>query len=432
MFPKLSESFILNEIVELLKNGHDVQIFSIVKPWEEVVHDEVDKYHILERTHYFSFKNLLKINLIRFLKYLICIIIQDLDDFRTFNQAASKTKLIPKRNSILHLNQKNKSKIYKIGRFGIACIHRFILDLKLAYFATILEKTDVELIHTHFATMGGIARRLSKILGLPYTLTAHAYDIYQNPDVDKLRKVMDDAESVVTISEYNKDYLMSEIAVSNRIDVIRCGIDLNNFHPHRKFNADGRLRILTVSRLVEKKGLEYLIKSIPVIIKDIPDLEFIIVGSGPLNDSLQQLVNPLNIDSYLKFKGDVSDSELFEYYNHADIFVLPCIIAENGDRDGIPVSMMEAMAMEIPLVSTNISGIPELVKDDVSGIIIPPKDEKAISEALIKLLNNENLRNQMGKAGRQIILEKYNVEIECHKLMTMFRDVKYNTIIDEK
>jgi colanic acid/amylovoran biosynthesis glycosyltransferase len=94
MFPKLSESFILNEIVELLKNGHDVLIFSIIKPWEEVVHDDVGKYHILERTHYFSFKSILKINLIHFSKYLISIIIQDLFDFRTFYQTVSKPKVI--------------------------------------------------------------------------------------------------------------------------------------------------------------------------------------------------------------------------------------------------------------------------------------------------------------------------------------------------
>lgn len=424
MFPKLSESFILNEIVELLKNGHDVQIFSIIKPWEEEVHDEIEKYNILERTHYFSFKSILKINLIRFLKYLLFGVIQDLYDLRTFIQAVSKPKVIHKKSSFQPLNQKIESKIHKIGRFGIACIHRFILDLKMAYFAAIMEKNNVKLIHTHFANMGGIARRLSKMLGLPYTLTAHAFDIYVNTDANELRKVVDDAESVVTISEYNKNYLMNEIGVINRIDVIRCGIEPNKFDPQRKSKADGRLRILTVSRLVEKKGIEYLIKSIPTIIKEIPDLEFIIVGSGPLNNSLQQLVNHLNIDSYLKFKGDVSDSELFKYYNHADIFVLPCLIAENGDRDGIPVSMMEAMAMEIPLVSTNVSGIPELVKDGVSGIIVPPKDEEAISEALIKLLNNEDLRVQMGKVGRQIVLEKYNVTIECHKLMNLFRDFK--------
>ena len=115
MFPKLSESFILNEVVELLKNGHDVQIFSIMKPFEEVVHDEVGKYNILLRTHYFSFKSILKTNLIRFSKYLICIIIQDLDDFRTFNQVVSKPTVIHKKSSILPLNKKIKSKFYNIG-----------------------------------------------------------------------------------------------------------------------------------------------------------------------------------------------------------------------------------------------------------------------------------------------------------------------------
>ena len=141
MFPKLSESFILNEVVELLKNGHDVQIFSIMKPFEEVVHDEVGKYNILLRTNYFSFIGILQINPINFSKYLISIIIQDIYDFRTIYLTFSKPKRLHKKSSILPLNQKIKSQIYKTGRFGIACIRRFILDLKLAYFAVILEKT---------------------------------------------------------------------------------------------------------------------------------------------------------------------------------------------------------------------------------------------------------------------------------------------------
>ena len=302
----------------------------------------------------------------------------------------------------------------------------------MAYFATILEKNDVELLHAHFAGMGGAARRLSKMLGVPYTLTAHAFDIYLNPDADELRKVMDDAASVVTISEYNKNYLVDEIGVSNRINVIRCGIDLDKFDPQRKLKTGGRIRMLTVARLVEKKGIEYLLKAIPKVIKEVLDCELTIVGSGPLNDSLHQLVRDLDVGGCVQFRGDVSDSELMRCYEDTDLIILPCIVIESGDRDGIPVAMMEAMAMGLPVISTNVSGIPELVEDGVSGMLVPPKDEKAISEALIKLLNNENLRVQMGKAGRQIILEKYNVEIECHKLMTMFRDVKCNTIIDEK
>jgi len=423
IFPKLSESFILNEIVELLKNGHDVLIFSIIKPWEEVVHDDVDKYQILERTHYFSFKNIFKINIIHFSKYLIYVIIQDLLDFKTFNQKASKPKAIQKKKSILTLIQKIKSQIYEIRRFYIVSIHRFILYLKLAFFATIIEKNDVELIHTHFATMGSIAGRLSKMLRLPYTLTAHAFDIYQNPDVAELHKVIEGAKSVITISEYNKNYLNDEIDIKNRIDVIRCGIDLDKFNSKIKLKTGDRIKMLTVARLVEKKGIEYLIKAIPMVIKEMPDSELIIVGSGPLNDYIHKLVHDLGVGDYVQFRGDASDSELMRCYEDADMFILPCIIVENGDRDGIPVVMMEAMAMGLPVVSTDVSGIPELVESGVSGMLVPPKDEKAIADAIIKICKDGELRVGMGKEGRKIIERKFDITFEAEKLLGVFINV---------
>jgi glycosyltransferase involved in cell wall biosynthesis len=389
-FPQLSESFILNEIVELLKKGHDVQIFSMREPLEDVMHEEVNEYHLLEKTHYFKRNQIFAVNFLKLLKYFLKALVQDL-----YNLEISKNRL--KR------------------------------DLKLAYFATIMDENSVELIHAHFANIGNVARRLGKMLGLPYTLTAHAFDIYMDPDTDELQKVMNDAESVVTISEYNKNYLKGEIGVNNEINVIRCGIDLDKFKPQKKIKDDNRIRLLTVARLVEKKGIAYLIKAIPMVIKKLPNCELTIIGSGPLYDNLQQLARDLNIERYVQFKGDVSDSELMRYYEYADMFILPCIVAENGDRDGIPVSMMEAMAMQMPVISTTVSGIPELVEDSVSGILALPKDEKAIADAIITLCKDSELRIGMGEEGRKMIERKYNIVFEAEKLIGFFDNVAGKT-----
>ena len=169
-FPKLSESFILNEIVELLKRGHDVQIFSMHTPMEDTTHEEVKKYNLSERTQYFRLNRIFEVSSTKLLKYFLKVLVRDLHN--------------------LKISKK-----------------RLKLNLKLAYFAAIMDEHDVELLHAHFANMGGAARKLSKMLGVPYTLTTHAFDIYLNPDADELRKVMDGAASVVTISEYNKNYL---------------------------------------------------------------------------------------------------------------------------------------------------------------------------------------------------------------------------------
>lgn len=387
IFPKLSESFIVNEIVELLKNGHDVRIFSIYVPVEGIKHEVVNEYNILERTHYFSFNRIFKVNLFNLLKYFLFGIFHDIYNLKIYNNI-------------------------------------FVFNLKLAYFATIMHENRMELIHAHFASMGIISRRLSKMLGLPYTLTAHAFDIYLNPDKDKLRDVMENAQSVVTISEYNKNHLKDKIGIENRIEVIRCGIDLDRFSPHRRIMVNDGIKLLTVTRLVEKKGLEYLIRAIPTVIREMPDCNLTIVGSGPLNDHLNQLVRDLKLEGNIQFKGDQSDFELMHYYENAEMFILPCIIAENGDRDGIPVAIMEAMAMELPVISTMVSGIPELVEDGISGILVSQKDENAIADAIIKLHKDKKLRLEMGEKGRQIIENKFNNVSESEKLIKIFNKMR--------
>lgn len=181
--------------------------------------------------------------------------------------------------------------------------------------------------------------------------------------------------------------------------------------------------MLTVARLVEKKGIAYLIKAIPMVIKEMPKCKFTIIGSGPQYDNLQHLVCDLDIENYVQFRGDVSDSELMRYYDDVDMFILPCIVIENGDRDGIPVAMMEAMTMELPVISTTVSGIPELVEDGASGILVPPKDEKAIADAIVTLCKDSELRVKMGKKGREIIEREYNIASEAEKLIGVFENV---------
>lgn len=387
-FPKLSESFVLNEIVELIRRGHDVQIYSLYDLKESIVHEEIQKYDILNRTHYMS-------------------PINTADYFR-----------ISKNFLILSYQNLRQLKISKI---------EFKNNIKIACFATDINKRKMDLIHTHFATMGPLAETLSKLTGLPYTLTAHAYDIYMNPNVKQLKHTMENAESVITISEYNKKY-MRELGVTNNIEVVRCGLNLDKFNlinnKRRTINKDGNIKILTTARLVEKKGIEYLIKAVPLVTEEIKNCKFTIIGGGPLEGILHNLSAELGVDRYIDFKGNVSDSELIQYYQNSDIFILPCVVTENGDCDGIPVAMMEAMAVGLPVISTNVSGIPELVEDGVSGILVQPKDDKAIADAIVALCSDRELRVRMGELGRKIIERKFNITFEAEKLIGVFNKIR--------
>lgn len=387
IFPKLSESFIINEIVELLKRGHDIQIFSYHLPKDYIRHEVFKEYSLLERTHYFSFKGLFQINLIYFLKYFLTGLVMDLLDFKVSAR-------------ILEFN------------------------LKAAYFAAVIRNSRVDLLHSHFTTTGSLSKRLSEFLGIPYLLTAHAFDIYMSQK-NELRNVMEDARSIITISEYNKNYLQQDIGIKNRIEVVRCGIDIEKFNPAFRSYPDNKIKMLTVTRLVEKKGLEYLIKAIPIVLTEIKDIDLTIVGSGPLENHLKQVAKDLSVEEYINFRGGVSDSELKHYYENADMFILPCVIAGNGDRDGIPVAIMEAMAMELPIISTMVSGIPELVADGISGILVPQRDEAAIAVAILKLSKDKDLRHRMGENGRKIINKKYNIVSESKKLVNIYNSMRY-------
>ena len=376
-FPKISESFILNEIVELIKKGHDISIFSMHRPKEKVMHREVENYKILERTHYFT--------------------------------------LLPSIKAPFHYIRYLMKTLYNGGLMSPLKL------LKIPYFAAAIEETRADLIHTHFAFMGKAARKISHVTGVPYSLTTHAVDIYMNPDFKELRETMDDAAVVVTISDYNKNYLEKEVKTKSRIEVVRCGIDLAKFDVRKRSRGTKnkkKIKLLCVGRLIEKKGIEYLIKALPLLLVSVPDCELTIIGSGPLYKDLLKLTRALGVGRNVYFKSSVSDAELTQYYIDSDIFVLPCVIARNGDRDGIPVSIMEAIAMGLPVISTNISGIPELVKDG-AGILVPPKDEKAIADAIIELHYLKSRNNNIDN-----IKNIFNLEKEVAKLERIFKLIR--------
>lgn len=378
-FPELSESFVLGEIVEIINLGHDVKIFSLNHPRETMVHREVVENELLPSTYYFSFKNVFK----KLWGFLI-----------------------------------NVFKVLGLGEINFS-VSSLADSGKVAYFA--LELKDRDLIHSHFAFTGQFVRKLSKVANMPFTLTTHAVDIFVKPDADKLKKIVSDSDTVITISNYNRKYLEGLLGSKGKIRVIRCGVDLQKFAPSERFNRDGRIRLLTVARLVEKKGLQYLIKAMKIVAADV-DCELNIVGSGPQHEELLKLVHRLGLNDSVHFSGNIGDSELIEYYKNSDIFVLPCIVSDNGDRDGIPVSIMEAMAMKLPVVSTTISGIPELVRPGC-GFLIPEKDVLRLAEAIEKLCRDKNLRISMGESGRRVVEEDYNLKIQSRKLSDLFEKI---------
>ncbi len=260
--------------------------------------------------------------------------------------------------------------------------------------AWVVGRQKPDILHAHFATAPAAAAwAASRLTGIPYGFSAHAYDLFKEPiDREFLTQKCADAAFVRCISDYNRRYLMQTTGVDEtKFHVIHCGIDTRRFavdgkgpegHPRKK-------TIVTMGNLVEQKGIRHLVEALsdPTLKRN--GYRAVIVGDGPLREELTAQALSLGVEA--QFTGVVDNSEIMRFYREADLFVLPSVICPDGHRDGIPVVLMEAMACGVPVISTRLSGIPELVEDGVSGILVPEKDPRSLSGAIGTLLANADM-----------------------------------------
>ncbi|MCQ6962762.1 glycosyltransferase [Methanolobus chelungpuianus] len=373
VFPKLSETFVLNEIVQLIRNGHNLHIFSVSLPTEELVHHEFSALNLNNKVHYYKKNNLQNVTKRRLFKYFAKGVVRDLLDFN------------------VHRNIAN-------------------VNLKIAYFSVLSEDIDVDIIHTHFR--GDLARKLAFCTNRKYTMTSHAFEIYSNPRLKDIKRAIFDANKVFTPSNYNKRYL-SEITGcrESKIKVIHATIDPDKFTRKADTNNTSK-QIIMAGRLVEKKGMKYMILAMKDILSKHPEALLKVIGEGPLKSELMDLVRENNLTNNVVFRGSLPDDEYYNELENSIIAVLPCIITETGDRDVCPLTLQEAMSMELPVVSTNVHSIPELIDHKVSGILVNPNSEKEIARAVIELLDNTQLREKLGKGGRRKIIHEFNIKCQ--------------------
>jgi len=273
--------------------------------------------------------------------------------------------------------------------------------------AELLRREDVDHIHAHFASRATVvAMVVSRLLGVPYSMFAHAYDIYISPVM--LPEKMAGARFVATCTGYNKTHLESIDGgrFVGKVHLVYHGLDLTKFESTRQSLHNGqRPLLLSVGQLKEKKGFPYLIKACRLLKDRGYDFRCEIVGEGPKRAELEALITDLNLDDTLILCGALPHAEVLAKYAQAALFALACVLAEDGDRDGIPNVLLEAMARQVPVASTQFSGIPEVVEDGLTGLLVPPRDAEALASALARLLDDPDLRESLGRAGRQRVEE---------------------------
>lgn len=390
-FPsETSETFILNEINELINIGNSVNIIACNK--DKVTHDLLSSNNILNNVKYtYLFHN-------KLLKALILLL-----------------KLIKDLLCCPNLLFKNALKIYKGGYKFKNMLHIYI-TLREA------DKLKFDLIHVPFVPLSflEIANFLSMEFKCPYTIVFRAIDLYQKCS----KKIMGlkfkhalKANQVITISSFNKVYVNKIINPKKEIIIVHSSIDPDKFSPSKP--AD-KPKLITIARFLEKKGIEYLLDAYRILSSQHVKYEAVIIGKGKLENHYKKLIREYNIKEKVKIKPPLSQEEIYLMLKRSMIFILPCVITKDGDRDILPNVLKEAMSMQIPVITSNISGIGELVENNRNGILVPQRDSEAIADAILKLLSNVKLRTELGINARQTIIQYFNVKNEARKIADIF------------
>jgi len=280
-------------------------------------------------------------------------------------------------------------------------------------------------LHAHFATSATeVARLASHLSGIPFTFTAHAKDIYHESVDDRgLNRKLRSAAACVTVSDFNLAYLKRRYGTElDHVRRIYNGVDLADF-PYSS-PADRPPVIVAVGRLVEKKGFADLIEACALLRSRGERFTCRLIGSGPLEATLRQRIQDHGIASYVALTGPRPQSEVIAEVQSAAVLAAPCVVGLDGDRDGLPTVMLEAMALGTPCIGTPVTGIPEAVLDEHTGLLVPEHDPPTLAAALSRLLHDPSLRVRLADAARRHIETEFDIHRNAARLRQMFMKVR--------
>jgi glycosyltransferase involved in cell wall biosynthesis len=285
--------------------------------------------------------------------------------------------------------------------------------------AAALQERDIGHIHAHFGSIAtSVARLASRLTGIPYSFTAHAVDIFSElVDEETLRLKLEQAHHTVTISSFNYSYLRSRFPASTaRLHLVRNGLELDRF-PYRDPHPVGKtIHVVAVGRLVEKKGFPYLIAAAGDLLEQGFALDVAIAGAGLLAGELQTLIDRLRLSDTVRLIGPQTQEEVQALLRSADVFAAPCIVAPDGNADGMPTVLLEAMAIGVPCIGTKVTGIPEVVRNRQTGFLIPPGDPRRLAHAIREITSSRTDRTALARTARALIERDYDSRRQADQL----------------
>jgi glycosyltransferase involved in cell wall biosynthesis len=372
-FPKLSETFVLADLLGLEERGARLHVFSLRQPQSDLAQDGLA-------------------GLIAPVEYLPEI------------SGRQRTLLTRAVNMAMFVRDPRRyaaglAEVYASPDFSRARLQQAVL------LARALMRLGTPPLYVHFghrpATVGRFA---SLLLGTPFAVSTHAVDVWTSPPRE-LRVRLGDARIVLSCYEEAREYLATLTRGRTPVRLIRHGVDI----PASPVRAEVSPPVmLAVGRLIEKKGFDTLLRAAAFLRERGLDFRVHVAGDGPLWPELARLVGELGLGDQIRFLGPLTQDELEPHFAAATLFVLPCQVASDGNRDGLPNTILEAMARRLPVVSTTLLSVQEAIEDGREGLVVPPRDPRALADALGRLLEDSCLRARLGEAGRERVKRDYD------------------------
>lgn len=391
-FPKITETFVLNEMQAVEKQGVTIELYPLRRERTGKTHPEAEAW--VRRAHYTP---LISLAILRSnLHYLVRTPRQYLRTLRDL--------LWGTRGSL---------------RFFQGALFFFP---KSVHLAQMMAEAGIVHIHAHFASHpASTAFTIHRLTGIPYSFTAHGSDIHR--DQHMLAEKASEAAFVVPISRFNRDVILRSSGgkFAEKMHVVHCGVDTVKFQPNGKNSVQlGPLQILCIGTLHEVKGQKHLIEACRILKEK--GIAFVchFIGDGPDEQALAEQSRKAGLHEQVRFHGRLDQGEVLQHLHQADLLVAPSVPSSDGRREGIPVVLMEAMACGLPVISSRLSGIPEIIADGVNGFLTEPGDSQALAEAISCLSTSPGLRKQFGAAGRRTVELEFDLPSSARQLVRLF------------
>lgn len=396
VFPSTSETFVLNQIIGLLNRGHEVEVFSEQRNTTDPWHSDVEINQILERTTYAE------------------------------RPCGRATRLIKAGCALATATLHGRFRIWSLldsHRFGRQASNR-LLACRVAY------RPPYDVVQCHFGPAGIFAQMLRDVDALrgPMITMFHGYDISQyvrqhGPGV--YRHLFACGDLFTCPSEFVRERLITAGCPAEKVQKFKLGTDLKRFSfKDRTVDSSGAIRLVTIARLTEKKGLEFSIRAVAKLSQCFKRLEYNIIGDGDLRPELTQLIEALGVGSTVHLLGWKTQEEVQVLLDQSHVFVLASVESRNGDIEGLPMVLQEAQAMGLPVVCTRHSGLPEGILDGKSGFLVPERDVDALAERLGDVVSRPDAWPEMGRQGRAFVEAEHDLGKRNDALVELYRQLQ--------